>query len=239
MIRGDTTSKKIALVFTGDQYADGGEIIRSTLRKAGVRASFFLTGNFYANRDFQDLIRGLRKDGHYLGAHSDRHLLYCDWQKRDSLLVTKQQFKQDLQHNYDKMQQFGVNKKDARYFMPPFEWYNDSIASWTRETGLQLINYSPGTRSNADYTTPQMKAYRSSEEIYESITGKGLITGKGVTTLKEAAGLNGFILLLHIGTDPARTDKMYLLLPRLLAFFDANGYEPVRIDELLEAKTEK
>ncbi|MEP6951807.1 MAG: hypothetical protein ABI863_21120 [Ginsengibacter sp.] len=28
---------------------------------------------------------------------------------------------------------------------------------------------------------------------------------------KSTNGLNGFILLLHIGTDPGRTDKFYII----------------------------
>jgi len=34
-----------------------------------------------------------------LGPHSDQHLLYCDWDKRDSLLVTREDFRIDLQLN--------------------------------------------------------------------------------------------------------------------------------------------
>ena len=77
IIRGDTTQKNIALVFTGDEYADGGKHIRQVLGNQNIKASFFLTGKFYRNQDFNDIIIGLKSDGHYLGAHSDNHLLYC------------------------------------------------------------------------------------------------------------------------------------------------------------------
>ena len=87
--------------------------------------------------------------------------------------------------------------------MPAYEWYNDSIATWSNETGIQLINFTPGTFSNADYTTPDMKNYKSSETVMRSITGY---------EQSHRSGLNGFILLLHFGTDPKRTDKMYYKL---------------------------
>ncbi len=35
-------------------------------------------------------------------------------------------------------------------------WYNAQISAWTAERGLTLVNFTPGTRSNADYTTPDM-----------------------------------------------------------------------------------
>src|SRR5260221_4457377 len=63
IIRGNLYKKEIALVFTGDEFADGGEVIRMILHKNKVPASFFLTGNFYANPSFKPLILGLKKDG--------------------------------------------------------------------------------------------------------------------------------------------------------------------------------
>ena len=99
IIRGDQRKKKIALVFTGDEFADGGELIANTLREKKLKASFFLTGRFYADGRFRSLVQRLRKEGHYLGPHSDQHLLYCDWNKRDSLLVTRKEFASDLAAN--------------------------------------------------------------------------------------------------------------------------------------------
>lgn len=224
IIRGDTTSPRMAIVFTGHEFADGGSYIASTLKKRNLKASFFLTGDFYRNPDFQKLISRLRHDGHYLGAHSDAHLLYCDWNRRDSLLVTQEQFFADLTANYAAMLTFGIQAAYAPYFLPPYEWYNDTIAAWTRRQGLQLINFSPGTRSAADYTWPQLPNYRSSRVILQSILD---------FERSSPAGLRGFILLLHIGTDPRRTDKFYRKLPALLRFLKAQGYEPVRVDELL------
>jgi len=221
-IRGDSTQKKIYLVFTGDEYADGGEKISKVLAQENVKASFFLTGNFYRNPNCQSLIKKLKNDGHYMGPHSDKHLLYCDWYKRDSLLVTKTDFETDLSNNYQAMAGFGINKEAAGYFLPPYEWYNQTIANWTKAQGLQLINFTPGTRSNADYTYPEMgKSYRSSDEIYRSIT-----------TFNEtkANGLNGFILLLHIGTDARRTDKFYSRLAELITYLKKADYKLARID---------
>lgn len=215
----------MSIVFTGDEFADGGAFITRSLQAKNIKASFFFTGNFYRNPAFEKLIIGLKKDGHYLGAHSNKHLLYCDWQKRDSLLVTKDSLLKDITANYAELERFGIPKKQAHYFMPPFEWYNDSVSVWIQETGLQVINFTPGTLSNADYTTPDMKNYRSSDTIIKSIKAY---------EQQKANGLNGFILLVHIGTDKKRTDKLYKHLPELLDYLHIKGYRPVRIDELLK-----
>ncbi|MCB9286590.1 MAG: polysaccharide deacetylase family protein [Lewinellaceae bacterium] len=216
IIREDTTAPVIFLVFTGGDYNEGGEYIRRVLKEQQAPAHFFFTGDFYRLPANEALIRGLKADGHYLGAHSDKHLLYAPWDNRDSLLVSREQFTADLLANYREMARFGIRKEDAPFFLPPYEWYNATISRWTKELGLQLINFSPGTRSNADYTTPDMgNRYRSSEEIMESILGY---------ERESEHGLNGFILLLHIGTHPGRTDKFYYRLGKLIGELRERGY---------------
>ncbi|MDX1740820.1 MAG: polysaccharide deacetylase family protein [Rhodothermales bacterium] len=225
LVRGSTAEPEIALVFTGDEYADGATQIADVLGARDVKASFFLTGKFYRNPDFAPAIARLREEGHYLGAHSDQHLLYCDWEDRDSLLVTREEFEQDVRDNYAEMQRFGVTWDEAPYYLPPYEWYNRQIADWTDEIGLTLVNYTPGTRSHADYTTPDMgERYVSSDEIVRSIL-------EYERTSRH--GLNGFILLMHIGTAPERDDKLYMRLESLLEELATLGYEFNRIDEIL------
>ncbi len=224
VIRGDAGRKKLALVFTGDEFADGGIYIHSVLKRHQVPGSFFFTGNFYRNKKFENIIRSLLREGWYLGPHSDKHLLYCDWQNRDSLLVTQTEFTDDLKNNYREMKRFGISENEACYFLPPFEWYNRIIAVWTEDMDLQLVNYTPGTLSNADYTTPDMTNYKSSETIYKSI----IAYEEG-----HPEGLNGFILLTHIGTAPQRKDKFYHHLEDLIVYLKAGGYEFQTIDQLL------
>ncbi len=226
IVRGNVAENKIALVFTGDEFGDGADFIRQTLQDEKLKASFFLTGRYYKNPAFKKQLQQLQAYGHYMGAHSDQHLLYADWSNRNKLLVSRSQFEKDLKANYVAMEKLGIPSKESRYFLPPYEWYNDSIAAWTRALGFQLINYTPGTLSHADYTVPGTKAYRGSEEIMQSILRY---------ENEKPGGLNGFILLMHIGTDPARSDKFYRHLPALIRELRRKGYGFVRIDELLGA----
>ena len=227
IVRGDASQKTIALIFTGGDFADGGPHIRAVLAKKGIKAGFFFTGDFYRSPEKRELIRSLAADGHYLGPHSDKHLLYCSWEDRSKTLVTKAEFERDLLANYKVMTKFGIRKEDAPYFIPPYEWYNTKIVEWSAGLGLTLFNFTPGTSSNADYTTPDMKEYLSSEEIYRRILAY---------EKKDPKGLNGFILLIHIGTAPERTDKFYLRLENLIDELSRRGYLFVRIDETLAGK---
>ncbi len=220
----DTLKKQIYLCFTGHEYNDGGKWIRKTLKRERIPAHFFFTGDFYRNKRNKKLIKKLSKDRHYLGPHSDKHLLYADWSERDSLLVTHDVFFSDVMNNYIAMAAFGIQKEKAVYFMPPYEWYNQQISTWAQELDLVLINYSPGSSSNADYTTPDMgKRYKSSEAIFENILK---------LESESSIGLNGFILLVHIGTHPDRTDKFYFKLPELIEYIESRGYKFVSLYNL-------
>ena len=86
-----------------------------------------------------------------------------------------------------------------------------------------MINYTSGTLSHADYTTPKDKNYKDSQTIYNSIIN-----------YETDKNLNGFMLLSHIGTDKKRTDKFYLKLDELINELDKRGYGFASLEALLE-----
>jgi len=110
--------------------------------------------------------------------------------------------------------------------LPPYEYYNTQIANWTKESGITLVNFTPGTISHTDWTYPQLgKSYHASKEIWENIIN---------FERTQASGLNGFILLCHIGCDPRREDKFYFYLDQLVPWLMERGYRLKRIDEMME-----
>lgn len=221
IIKGDPTKKRICLVFTADDKADGANTIISTLKKDKVKGGFFFTGKFYDM--YPDIVRQLVADGHYVGSHSYGHLLYAPWEKRDSMLVSKQQFVDDMLKSYNTMASFGISKEKAPYFIPPYEYYNSKVNGWAHEMGLQIINFTPGTGTNADYTTPDMgERYKSSAQLY-----------KRLLNFERQHTLNGHFLMIHFGTHPSRTDKFYTLLPKIIKTLQYRGYTFVSVEEML------
>lgn len=213
--RMDTTRREIWLCFTAHDFKDGFSFITSTLKSHNIRGSFFLTGDFLRNSENASLIRKLVSDGNYIGPHSDKHLLYCDWSKRDSLLVSKKQFISDLSDNYSALEKYGITRGKAHVFLPPYEWYNDTIAAWTRSIGLTLINMSAGTKTSQDWTVPLPgKPYYKTADLV-----------KDLFSFEEKKRLNGYILLIHPGTDPLRKDKFYLKLDSILTSLEKKNYK--------------
>lgn len=213
VIRSDRSERRIRLLFTGHAFADGALDILHTLKEKQVTGFFFFTGDFV--RTYPQLTKKIYRQGHFVGPHSDKHLLYCDWDKRDSLLLSRETFMADLEANYAALDAIGIPRPDKPLFVAPYEWYNKTITRWCSEAGILLINFTPHTGTNADYTTPDAANYKSSDRLFDQLFSRE----------KEDHGwLNGAQLLIHIGTDPRRTDKFYHRLGELIDQLRAAGY---------------
>jgi peptidoglycan/xylan/chitin deacetylase (PgdA/CDA1 family) len=139
------------------------------------------------------------------------------------MLVTRDSLESDYKKNVQAMKQLGVYSTNRfQYFIPPYEWWNKRIAKWFTEMGVQLFSFTPGTRTNADYTWPEMGAsYKSSEELMQLLRA-----------FEVKHTLNGAILLIHAGTDPRRKDKLYSQLSTIITELKTKGYSFSTIDKL-------
>jgi peptidoglycan/xylan/chitin deacetylase (PgdA/CDA1 family) len=221
--RGDTSTKRLALIFTGGDFGEGTSHVLDTLADAGVKASFFFTGDYLRKPEHQQYLQRIVEENHYLGPHSDAHALYCPWEDRKKTLVTEEFFKTDLRKNIDDLRRYGALKEEVVYFIPPYEWYNADQSRWSREMNVLLFNFTPGSGSNRDWAPEGHKSFVPSERIIADILAY---------EQKDPHGLNGFLLLLHVGSQ--RRDKTFLLLGELLTELRKRGYSFVRVDELLK-----
>jgi len=224
IVRGSTETRQLALVVTGHEFAESAPAILDALARRRAPASFFLTGAFLRDRDKSALVRRMVRDGHYVGPHSDAHLLYAPWTKPKVTLVSRETFTTDLERNIEALTPFGIAREDVRFFLPSYEWYTEEIAAWTRAAGLTLVCHTPGTRSNADYTEEGTPQFVATGAIFDSILKR---------EREDPHGLNGFMLLLHAGAGPRRADKFHRRFGELLDALAGRGYAFVRVDELL------
>ena len=222
VIRGSRLERRMALVFVGHAYAEGGETILKELRRNVARGSFFLTGDFLANTNSLPLIRRFTSDGDYVGPHAAAPL-------PDRSLPGDLATRMDLVANLEKLEAMGLARSRMRYFLPAFEHFGPQVAAQFLGDGVTLINYTPGTMSNADATSEADTNFVSSQAIFDSIVNR---------EREDPQGLNGFILLLHLGSGPGRADKFHPHFGELLDYLSAKGYQFVRVDELLEPKAE-
>lgn len=182
------------------------------MKKHKIQGSFFLTGKALRNKAFEKSIKRIIKEGHYLGAHSDKHLQYAEWGTRGTL-VSADSLLTDIRDNYDELNKWGIADDQAGYYLPPFEYYNAENVKDMKKAGVEIINYTSGVRTPADYTTPNMKNYAGSQTLIDQLYN-----------FESEKGLNGAILLFHPGTVKERTDKLYNRLDEIIIYLKKKGY---------------
>lgn len=219
IVQGNPNEKNICLVFTADSLATGAQTIISTLKENKVKGAFFFTGHFFST--FPDIARRVVDDGHYVSCHGYKHQVLCPWDNRDSSLVTHDEFIADLKQAYATMAPYDITPENSPYFIPPYEWYNACHASWARELGLQVINFTPGTQSNNDYTWIGLKHYRDNKWLWNSIMN-----------WEKQHSLNGHFLMIHLGKDSRRPKGFYEELPKLIKTLKKRGYNFVTPNQM-------
>jgi peptidoglycan/xylan/chitin deacetylase (PgdA/CDA1 family) len=87
--------------------------------------------------------------------------------------------------------------------------------------GYKVLNYTPGTATPADYTTPSMPNYRSSQNLIEKLYN-----------YEKTLGLDGAVLLIHPGVSDERTDRLYNRLDEIIQYLKKKGYSFKALNEL-------
>ena len=211
-------------MFTGHDLSEGTAEVLASLKHNGVKGSFFLTGDYLRTPGFKPYVRQMLSDGHWISGHSDKHILVSDWGSREVLLVKRDSFVADLKANLKALEGAGVKREHLSYYIPSYEWYNSETVDWAKAVGLNSVNYTPGIRTAADYTYPEMGGrYLSSTAILDNLW-----------SYEARYGLNGFLILIHMGTDDRRKDKLYHHLDDIISILKGKGYQLVDVPDLLK-----
>ncbi|MBQ0025135.1 MAG: glycoside hydrolase family 9 protein [Bacteroidales bacterium] len=221
IVRINPDSKKIYLCFTADYNFNGAETILNTLAKNKIKGNFFLTGNCLRSEEQKAVIDRIVAEGHYLGGHSDKHVLYADWGPKRPSLMSADSIICDLKANYEALAKFGITPDKAQWYLPPYEHYNSESVTVLNNMGIKVVNYTPGIGTPADYTTPDMKNYRDAQTLID-----------GLYKFEKAEGLGGALLLIHPGIVSARPDseRLYNRLGEIVKYLKKKGYTFERLD---------
>ena len=129
---GDTRQKRLYLTFDAGYENGSTEKILDTLKAHGVRAAFFLVGN-YVDRN-RDLVRRMVEEGHIVGNHTMHHY---DMSK----LSDKQAFSKELTDLEDLFRE--VTGKDLpKYYRPPQGIYSQENLKMAKELGYKTVFWS-------------------------------------------------------------------------------------------------
>lgn len=213
--------KNVYLVFTahyseGDngrfENFDGLIPVLNTLKDKGVKASFFPTGVCFVQPQYQEGIRRIIDEGHYLSSHSYAHLVLCEGGKT---LVSADSLARDFALMEEQLGRFGLEKSQYCWLIPPYETCNAESRENIEALGYKLLNPSEGPIFGLDWTTPDMPAYKSIDQMLDRLW-----------EIEESEGLNGIILLIHAMNYPEKeeVERPYNHLGEIIDTLRARGY---------------
>lgn len=212
--------RHVYLIFTADSLFEGADFALDVMKDRNVGASFFLTGNYLRDslRNGR-LIRRIVDEGHYVGPHSDRHLLLADWDAQRTTLISPDSAVADMEANCRLLRNFVGHDAEFRFIVPPYEWCNLSHSEAYRNASYIPVTPFPGILTYRDYTTPDMPDYYSSDTLRSNFLYHLANTN-----------LDGGFVILHLGTQNSRTDKFYHHLPEMLDSLRSRGYSLTPLD---------
>jgi peptidoglycan/xylan/chitin deacetylase (PgdA/CDA1 family) len=220
-----------ALTFDGGSLANAADDILDTLASRGVRSTMFLTGAFI--RRYPDVVIKIAEMGHELGNHTATHprlTTYADDRTQTTRAnVTRQSVAGELENAAR-----ALADRTGLRFVPlwraPYGEYNPQICRWALEAGYVHIGWRQGGSWARNLDTNDWvpdegsPGYRSPEEVMRKIVG----------IASQPRGLNGGIILMHLGTErKIRSQQVHIILGKLIDTLRGMGYEPVTVSELL------
>ncbi len=221
--RGSTSRKEIALTFDGGGGKSYTPEILDALASVGVTTTTFLTGAFM--RQHPSDAKRVHDSGHEVANHTMTHpwlSLAETWKTNPT--ISKETFAHELTAA-DNLY-FGLTgSRFAKLWRAPFGARSQEILEWGHELGLTHVHW---THDTADWRTDsQDPLSNSGQEIVEMLLRHQLQTPHG---------LNGAIILLHLGAERS-IDPLY---PRLADFCQQlkdEGFSFVTVSDLLRDRS--
>ena len=229
-------NKEVYLVFTAHySFADSGQFenfdgitpVLNTLADKGIKGSFFPTGVCFDVEKYQEPVRRIINEGHYLSSHSYAHLLLCDENDRSISFVDEDSLRADFAIMENRLESFGLTKEQYCWLIPPYELYDQKAVDVMKDMGYKLLNPTSGLLTSMDWTSPGTDEYISTEKILEQLWA-----------FEQENTFNGLILLIHAMNYPDRTDddRPYNHLGEIIDTLKSKGYTFKTMFDVIEAE---
>lgn len=229
---GTTDKKLIALTFDGGAYANAADDILDTLMSRGVSSTMFLTGRFI--RKNPELVQRIIIEGHEVGNHTSTHPHLTSWADTRSHTtlpeVTNVMIGKELKDaNIYFKKLIGYDMRPL--WRAPYGEKNRLICLWAQQHGYLHIGWKQARtwRNNFDTNDwvpdPETPGYHTPGEILEKFN---------YFADAQPYGMNGAIILMHMGTKRKEKDKMvHYALGKIIDQLREKGYEFVTVTVLL------
>ena len=132
LYRRETQEKVLYLTFDAGYENGNTAPILDALKKHGVKATFFLVGNFLETEP--DLVRRMAAEGHTIGNHTYSH-------PDMSQIATEDAFRQELEKN-ESLYRSITGEEMAKLYRPPQGKYSESNLQMAQQLGYHTVFWS-------------------------------------------------------------------------------------------------
>lgn len=221
---GTLSKKLVCLTFDGGGEANITNEILDTLKSRSVKATMFLTGNFI--RAFPRVVQRIVAEGHEVGNHTAHHPHLTTWEQTHSHATREGLTADILRAELD-----GANQKFlhltghqmSRLWRAPYGEKNNTICAWAQAAGYLHVGWRQGRTwidnldTNDWVPDRDTPGYKTPGDVYDKIMAHAH---------SQPYGLNGGIILMHLGTKRKnRDEQVHLILGSLIDTLRAMGYE--------------
>jgi peptidoglycan/xylan/chitin deacetylase (PgdA/CDA1 family) len=226
-----TDIRYFALTFDGGSYAAAADEILDTLASRGVKSTIFVTGAFI--RRFPQVVIRAYEMGHEIGNHTLSHPRLTTYADNMAQSTRPEVSRQTVTNELEGAARILADRTGLRFaplWRAPYGEYNRDICRWALDAGYLHIGWRQGRSwqqnldSNDWVPDENSSGYRSPEEVFDKI----------VRIASHPGGLNGGIILFHLGTErKQRSQQVHIILGRLIDTLRSMGYEPITVSDLL------
>lgn len=227
--RGEISVKKVAVTFDGDYLDNNALPILEVLKTKNIKVTFFLTGRFIQN--YSSLILKILEEGHEIGNHTRHHphLTTFEQNRQHDLRpeVTRELVHRELQETAAIFKKV-TGMEISPIWRAPYGEHNEIIRKWAAEIGYRQIGWTTNKKLRLSLDTfdwvadKNSQLYRTPEQILKRILE---------FDNKSESGLNGGIILMHLGSE-RNGDYPYQILSPLIDSLQARGYEFTKISSM-------
>ncbi|MBI5893073.1 MAG: polysaccharide deacetylase family protein [Deltaproteobacteria bacterium] len=227
--RGDIEKKELSLTFDGGAEDGAAKEILEILRKKSIKTTIFLTGEFI--KKYPELVKDMAQDGHEIGNHTFSHPHLTTYEK-DFKHMTLQEVDKEFLSNELKetaaLFKEATGKEMSHLWRAPYGEINKEILAWAFEAGYIHISWTTDKKKrqsldSLDWVKDEDSTlYLTADEIKEKI----------INFDKNGNGVNGGIVLMHLGTE-RQTQEAHKKLEDIIDTLSSQGYRFVKVSQML------
>jgi len=227
MSRGSVTRKQVSFTFDGGSNSKAAENILDILKKHQVQSTVFLTGEFIETNP--ELVKRILADGHEVGNHLYRHAHMVDMQTMTSA-YSKEAFLDEIEQ-VEKVFHKVTGKTMNKFWRAPYGEVTPEQVGWARERGYTHIGWTTTKTATLDthdwVSDPTSKLFKTPDQIATKIMN---------FEKSDPNGLNGAIVLMHLGSERDAANMAHKALPTLFQHLEQKGYRLVPVTELINTE---